>query len=355
MPDDRTFLTELATALGMLGSPDPDSAVELRSPELRIAVGDWDRLERLIAAKAWQPEVQVAFENGSAFLEAADALRGRRPSLIEWTAGRRPPGDEVAPIDLRVDHVFLVSCKYLSANIANPSPARLFDGLLATTGNWVRRDWYLETAPTELRRLYEACKEASQLGDLPDDPADLGSADRRRLRLALPERVLPDAARSAYEDLCRAVSLASVERWCEAIARFGHPEQVLWRLLRIGNAPYFLLGVDSRRPLRLRVASPWDWRQHFRFSNLEISAARAGQPQVNWTASYETRRTGRSSSIRGHVEVRWSHGRFAHPPEAKIYVDTPTDELPGYFPLCPGDPEDIEHDGHIQQRLFELP
>ena len=33
------------------------------------------------------------------------------------------------------------------------------------------------------------------------------------------------------------------------------------------------------------------------------------------------------------MEVRWSHGRFAQPPEAKVYLDTPTDELPGYFPL----------------------
>ena len=41
----------------------------------------------------------------------------------------------------------------------------------------------------------------------------------------------------------------------------------------------------------------------------------------------------RRRSVQGHVEVRWSHGRFAQPPEAKVYLDTPTDELPGYFPL----------------------
>jgi hypothetical protein len=355
MPDDRTFITELATALGMLGSPDIDRAVALRSPELRIEEGDWDRLDELTSAKAWQTEVLAAFENGLAFLEAEDALRGRRPALIEWTAGRRPPGDEVAPIDLRVDHVFMVSCKYLSANIANPSPARLFDGLLATAGDWVRGDWYLQTAPAELRRLYQACREASGLGDLPDDPADLSPSDRRRLRRALPERVLPEEARGAYEDLCRVVSQVSAQRWCEAIDRFGNPEQVLWRLLRIGNATYFFLGADSRRPLRLRVSSPWDWRQHFRFSSLEITAARVGQPQVNWIASYETRRTGRRAFVRGHVEVRWSHGRFALPPEAKIYVDTPTDQLPGYFPLCPGDDGAFEADGYFQPPLFELP
>jgi hypothetical protein len=46
-------------------------------------------------------------------------------------------------------------------------------------------------------------------------------------------------------------------------------------------------------------------------------------------------RPGRAS-VEGHVEVRWSHGRFAQPPEAKIYLDTATDEIPGYFALSTG-------------------
>ena len=37
--------------------------------------------------------------------------------------------------------------------------------------------------------------------------------------------------------------------------------------------------------------------------------------------------------MRGHVEVRWSHGRFCGPPEAKVYLDTPHADVPGYFPL----------------------
>ena len=37
--------------------------------------------------------------------------------------------------------------------------------------------------------------------------------------------------------------------------------------------------------------------------------------------------------VDGHVEVRWSHGRFAGRPEAKVYLDTHHAEVPGYFPL----------------------
>ncbi len=354
MPDDRTFVTELATALGMLGDTDLIEALKLRSPELRITDDDWDRLEDLTSGRSWSTEAHAAYENGLAFLESPDALRGRRPILIEWTGGRRPPGDEVAPIDLRVDHVFLVSCKYLSANIANPSPARLFDGLLATSGDWVRGDWYLETAPEELKELYLACRRASGESGLPDDPAMLQPEQRRRLRRALPERSLPDDVRPAYRDLCRAVSVASAKRWNEAIDRFGNPEQVLWRLLRIGSAPYYLLGASTRAPLRLRIASPWDWRQQFRFSHLEVTAGSAGQPQVDFAAAYETRVSRRTATVRGHVEVRWSHGRFAKPPEAKIYLDTPTDQLPGYYPLStPSSGAAVQGRYGTQPQLFD--
>jgi hypothetical protein len=31
--------------------------------------------------------------------------------------------------------------------------------------------------------------------------------------------------------------------------------------------------------------------------------------------------------------VRWSHGRFGKPPEAKAYLDTPHHRVPGYVPL----------------------
>ena len=37
--------------------------------------------------------------------------------------------------------------------------------------------------------------------------------------------------------------------------------------------------------------------------------------------------------IEGHVEVRWSHGKFAGVPEAKIYLDTPHHEVAGYEPI----------------------
>jgi hypothetical protein len=38
--------------------------------------------------------------------------------------------------------------------------------------------------------------------------------------------------------------------------------------------------------------------------------------------------------VRGRVEIRWSHGRFSGSPEAKVYLDTPHVEVPGYHALA---------------------
>ena len=110
---------------------------------------------------------------------------------------------------------------------------------------------------------------------------------------------------------------------------------MLWRLLRIGSAPYFVLGHDRRSglPARYRIASPWDWREQFELSAFSVSPSQAGQPRVDWTCTYRSRDDGAEREVAGHVEIRWSHGRFAQPPEAKVYLDTPMSSLPGYHPL----------------------
>ena len=35
----------------------------------------------------------------------------------------------------------------------------------------------------------------------------------------------------------------------------------------------------------------------------------------------------------GHVEIRWSHGKLSGSPEAKVYLDTPAMQVPGYDAL----------------------
>ena len=83
--------------------------------------------------------------------------------------------------------------------------------------------------------------------------------------------------------------------------------------------------------MRLRIDTPWDWRQRYRLRRLEVGAQPGGQPRVAWSVVYDG--DGAERTVRGHVEIRWSHGRFAQAPEAKVYLDTPHDQVPGYHPL----------------------
>ncbi len=337
MPDDRTTATELGTALGTLPFPDVGAALARRPRQLRVDDEVWGRLDSIAASGRFSAELSSAFANGRAMLEAPDGLRDRTPLTIEWTGGRRPPGDEVAPIDLRIDHVYLISCKYESDIVANASPGRLFDGLLATSGTWERTDWYEVVAPEELASLYRSCLAAAGLTGFPAEPSQCDREQLARLRDALAGRTYPDStSRSDYSDLCRAVSTASAARWSRQLESSGiAPETMLWRLLRIGSAPYFVLGNDRRTglPARFRIASPWDWREQFELVAFLVSPSDAGQPRVDWACTYRSRHDGVERTVQGHVEVRWSHGRFAQPPEAKVYLDTPMSLLPGYHPL----------------------
>ena len=108
---------------------------------------------------------------------------------------------------------------------------------------------------------------------------------------------------------------------------------MLWRLLRIYSATYFILGIDERCIMRLRVVTPWEWRQSYKFVSFDVVAAQRGQPRVDWAAEYCDLAWGQRRRVRGHVEIRWSHRPFCGPPEAKVYLDTSHEEVPGYVDL----------------------
>ena len=398
MPSDRTTVTELGTGLGMLGLADVDKAVGSRTPVMHsLSPEMWEHLSRLRSGGAYDAEFHAAWANGQAFLTADDGLRGRLPQRVEWKGTGRAPGDEVAPVDLRVDHVYLISCKYLSKILFNVSPTSVFDALLfggpgrGTRG--VRElvpsggDWYAEVAPAAYQSLYEcvrlATREAEEAMaaspsthssgpeqprpasaavalpglDAADHPATspseghpgrpvppaLHGLPARAVHLTVPQREAlgqwlrsgwPLGAKDLYARLSGEVARASVRRWEAAMdERGGSGEAMLWRLLRIGSAPYFVLGSSSDRSLRLRIATSWDWRQHFQLISIAMEGQPGGQPRVGWEAIVRDRTSHEVHSVVGHVEVRWSHGRFGGLPEAKGYLDTPHHLVPGYFTL----------------------
>lgn len=333
MPDLRTEITEVVTGLGMTGLDSVDSALAAR-PTSMGNVSDlvWDRLETAYGEPDHRSTFAGAWANGRAFFESADGLRGRVPLTIEWKGSHQLPGFDQLPVDLRVDHVYLISCKYQSKILANSSPSNLFQRRLADrTAGADTTSWYQRCAPAQYQHFYDCVRRYVGLALLPPTPQQLGRHEVARIRSAC-GGAWPDRLRSPWSELSTAVAEASAAQWASEIGTSARQEEMLWRLLRFGSSSYFLLGSSASGPIRLRIATPWDWRQGFSVRELEIGAVPGGQPKVSWAARALQRHDGSEREVRGHVEIRWAHGRYSSV-EAKVYLDTPHHQVPGYHPL----------------------
>ncbi|MCY3850657.1 MAG: hypothetical protein OXF75_07655 [Acidimicrobiaceae bacterium] len=75
---------------------------------------------------------------------------------------------------------------------------------------------------------------------------------------------------------------------------------------------------------------PVGFQNRYRMRRFDMWGDHAGQPTVRWRAEVVDRRDSTPRTVEGHVEIRWSHGKFAGVPEAKIYLDTPHHDVAGY-------------------------
>jgi hypothetical protein len=333
MPGLKTELTEIVTGLGMLPYGSAEEAVAIRPPEMsNVSSANWDRVAAALREPSYRYDVFSAWKNGQAFFRAEDGLRGRSPLTIEWKGPHSPPGYDFLPADLRIDHVFLVSCKYLSQVLANVSPAHVFRRALAVRGGRSDTDWFMLVGQDAYRRFYGRVRDELCSEDLPQELEDLSPADREAIK-ARCARTWPGELDVAYAEFSAEVSRESARIWNDAVPTLGDREQLLWRILRFNPAPYFILGSARDAFLRLRVATPWDWRQRFELKEFTIEPEAVSQPRVRWCARVSERGTARQTNVEGHVEIRWSHGRFCGFPEAKLYLDSRHEDVPGYFEL----------------------
>lgn len=336
MPGIRTEITEITTGLATLGFKSLDAALALAeqpSALKNVEPSIWDRLKDAYHAGGFEKDFASAWENGCIFLQAKSGLRNRRPFQIEWKGPHKNSGYDFIPADLRIDHVYLISCKYSSRLLQNSSPANLFDRLLA--GRSGRHgDWYLDVAPDEYNAFYACVREIFSEGrKLPTHLTDLGREGRQFLKSSLKGNEWPELLND-YVDFSHAVAKKSAARWTAGLTTAAKREEMLWRLLRFAPAPYFILGSSQKVPIRIRVHTPWDWRQEFELRSFQISPDfEAKQPQVGWEAIILEKTKKVDSVVKGHVEIRWGHGKFSGNPEAKVYLDTPHSQVPGYASL----------------------
>ena len=332
----RTEISEIVTGLALFGFRDLGRALAAR-PRFITNVDDsvYDRLDAAYGAGHEPDLFTTAWDNGCLFARADDGLRGRPPWVVEWKGPHRPPAYEQIPADLRVDHVYLISCKYGSNILMNASPWHLFDRSLANRAT-ERSDWFLEVAPEAYQELYAATRDAISDRRLPRSVSELDREQRTIIKKSI-GRAWPDDVAAVYAEFAWAVAHASAERWRAQIDTRARREEMLWRLLRLQAAPYYVLGASpAGESLRFRVGTPWDFRNEFRVRSFDVWGDSVGQPLVRWQADIDdSEAPGRRRVIEGHVEVRWSHGKFSGAPEAKVYLDTPHHDVAGYHPIAP--------------------
>lgn len=330
MADEKTTVSEVVTGLALSGARSVDTAIAARPTCLRgVDAVAWRQLTRARLDGRHPRLFELAWANGLAFLAAADGLRGRRPLSVEWKGPHKPPGYDSLPADLRVDHVYLVSCKYGSDISGNSSPSNLFDRLLADRARG-SEPWFAMVARLPYDAFYAAVR--AVVAGLPADVTRLEPHHIEEIRAAC-ERRWPTELVEPWRAFSYEVAAATAARWRSHLDSPSKRELMLWRLLRLETSPYFVLGsTKSGEAVRYRVATPWDWRQAFRLRSFTVRPIVAGQPLVEWRAEVDDLGGGTRRSVTGEVEIRWSHGRFSAV-EAKLHLTTPPADVPGYFPI----------------------
>lgn len=332
MPALRTMVTEIVTGLAMLGYQDVDRALQVRPGHITHVDSEvFAALEAARAARSHDREFSIAWDNGSTFARSPLGLRGRPPWTLEWKGHHRPASKaiETIPADLRVDQVYLISCKYGSRILHNSAPSSLFDHHLGPVGRRERVDWFEVVAADAYREVWAPVHAA--VGIAPTTtPAATSSAQRRLVQATLDADPI-DTASSAYRRFVADASEQTALRWRAGVRDASSRHHLYWRLLRMQAAPYFVLGArHDGTPMRYRVDTPWDFRADHDVVDLTVTAGTRGQPSVDWRFLVEDRRDRTVRPVDGHVEVRWSHGKLNGPPEAKVHLDTDPIDVPGY-------------------------
>ncbi len=334
MPSVKTEITEITTGLAMLGYRSLNRALEVRPRHItHVDEAVFDRLQAARDSGLHDADFEMAWSNGVAFAKSDLGLRGRPPWSIEWKGHHKPASKsiETIPADLRVDHVFLISCKYRSKILHNSGPVPLFDHCLAPAGPIERSNWFETVSPDTFWSLWGPIY---QQAGLPSGVTPSTATMRQRAAVkAVLEREPIDTKSLTYLGFIDEASRRTAARWKSNVHGADGRTEMFWRLLRMQAAPYFVLGARAGdTQVSYRVGTPWDFAQSYAVERFDVVAGGRGQPSVDW--SFRVRdRAGAAHTVEGHVEVRWSHGKLAGPPEAKVYLDSDPSTVPGYDPL----------------------
>jgi DNA modification methylase len=327
--------SELAVAFGMLGISDP-----LNLSDSQVAEYFVNTLP--LAKYARFRNEFLSSQNASLYRKLHDVGKRLRESYAQfstvssltWEGPRKQPSTTTASIDLIVANT-PVSVKAGSNVVQNPSPHNLFISVPGGTAPQADSEhWYLFADRDGYQALYSLVREFG-LNNLPSDVAEfesVASPDEREAVQDAIGRLDPDAKSAFYRlylDMCYRVARKSADTFnmnlqasMRGRARGAVLEQIARQFFRMDAPTYVLGGIENSKEFAVVVPSLTDWKSSWRITGAVATPnLQRKQSVVNIAVEYQHKERKESLSARFHVEIRWSHGKFAQAPEAKLYKD----------------------------------
>ena len=129
--------------------------------------------------------------------------------------------------------------------------------------------------------------------------------------------------------MCRKVAVASADLFNRnylSTMRGPSPkwviESITRSLFRIDSVEYIMAGTEGSNLYAVKMPSLTQWKKEWEIIDVQARPELTRrQSRVQLIVQYKKKKKPENFTANFHIEIRWSHGKFAQSPEAKLYKD----------------------------------
>ncbi|MFH2102768.1 MAG: site-specific DNA-methyltransferase [Chloroflexota bacterium] len=344
MASEKTECTELAVGFGILDISEP---LELSEQEITSYFEESLSPEKYSRFK----EEFVRPTNSrlySKLLTLGHELRSQYPlfqsvTSICWCGPDRQARTDSGARDLIAANT-PISVKAGSNVLLNKSPAYIFESLPQGLPAPDRSEnWFLLMAPSAYQALYSFVRSIRLARfDFLDSVDEFERVASKREREELKDEIskLVDGEEEKFNELylemCKTVATASADKFnnnFSAAMRGPSPKWIIENitrvLFRIDSVEYIMAGTDGSRKYAIKMPALSQWKKEWEIVDVEATPdLRKGQSIVNLNVQFKRKKEVEIYTAQFPVQIRWSHGKFAQNPEAKVYKDFSWSQIP---------------------------
>jgi tRNA A-37 threonylcarbamoyl transferase component Bud32 len=342
MPTPKTECTELSVGFGLLGlDPLRVSASQIGSYWVdTLSARKFSEFTRKFSAE--ESYYRRFFAIGVNLCHSHKLFKNTNITTVRWEGPQQQASSVTIPIDLIAANT-PVSVKADSNIVCNRSPHILFVSDPGGTLSPARSEnWYTVVALNMYQSLYDLVHGMVGL-NLPVSVVEYHQTVRGvgRKRLGKAIQALSDADidqfNQLYTSFCHEVAHQSAELFNRTLnqslagpIKNSITENIIRRFFRLGDSEYVLCGLDGNDDFGVTVPALTAWKRGgWSFKRLIARPdLLRGQSVVNFELVIEERDKRKEHCFPFHAEVRWSHGKFAGNPEAKLYKEFAWTDVP---------------------------